>query len=125
MLRKHISMKNKESAAIRLHKFVMYAKKEKIIKSVRNFEDECGLSNGYINNALYASSSNIGSDIIARIVERFPMLNISWLCTGKGDMLNYEGKEKEYKEIMRLITKLQNAVKKMGMSGNNENNVIP
>lgn len=118
-------MKNKESAAIRLHKFVMYAKKEKIIKSVRNFEDECGLSNGYINNALNASSGNIGSDSIARIVEKFPMLNIYWLCTGKGDMLNYEGKEKEYKEIMRLITKLQNAVRKMGMSGNNENNVIP
>lgn len=118
-------MRNKESAAIRLRKFVMYAKKEKIIKSIRNFEDECGLSNGYLNNALNASPGNIGSDSIARIVEKFPMLNIYWLCTGKGDMLNYEGKEKEYKEIMRLITKLQNAVRKMDISGNNENNVIP
>lgn len=113
-------MRNKESASIRLREFVMYAKKEKIIKSVRNFEDECGLSNGYLNNALNASSGSIGSDSIARIVEKFPMLNIYWLCTGKGDMLNYGGREKEYKEIMMLITKLQNAVRKMNMSGNNE-----
>ncbi len=113
-------MGNKESAAIRLHKFVMYAKSEKIIKSVRNFEDECGLSNGYLNNALHASSGGIGSDNIARIIEKFPMLNIYWLCTGKGDMLNYKEKEKEYKEIMTLISKLQNAVKKMNIRGNNE-----
>lgn len=108
-----MQMGNKESAVVRLHKFVMYAKGEKMIKSVRNFEDECGLSNGYLNNALYSNSGSIGSDNIARIVEKFPMLNIYWLCTGKGDMLNYEGKEKEYKEIMKLISKLQNAVRKM------------
>ena len=48
------------------------------------------------------------------------MLNIYWLCTGKGDMLNYKEKEKEYKEIMTLISKLQNAVKKMNIRGNNE-----
>lgn len=106
-------MGNKESAATRLHTFVMYAKKEKMIKSVRNFEDECGLSNGYINSSLNASSGSIGSDSIARIVEKFPMLNVHWLCTGKGNMLNYEGKEKEYKEVMSLISELQNAVKKM------------
>lgn len=92
---------------------------------MRNFEDECGLSNGYLNNALYSNYGSIGSESIARIVEKFPMLNIHWLCTGKGNMLNYGGREKEYKEIMTLITKLQNAVKKMNMSGNNENNVIP
>lgn len=117
--------KNKKSAAARLRQFVMYAKSEKIIKSMRNFEDECGLSNGYLNNALYSNSGSIGSENIARIVEKFPMLNIHWLCTGKGNMLNYGGREKEYKEIMTLITKLQNAVKKMNMSGNNGNNVIP
>lgn len=106
-------MKKKESAAARLHQFVTYAKKEKMVKSARNFEDECGLSNGYLNSSMNSSSGNIGSDSISRIIEKFPMLNVYWLCTGKGDMLNYEGKEKEYKEVMSLISKLQDAVKRM------------
>jgi hypothetical protein len=108
-----MDIKNKESAAARLHQFVVYAKKEKMIKSIRNFEDECGLCNGYLNNALNASPGSIGSENISRIVEKFPMLNVYWLCTGKGNMLNYEGEEKEYKEVMSLISELQNAVKKM------------
>ena len=29
----------------------------------------------------------IGTDIIARIVDKFPELNVKWLCTGKGNMI--------------------------------------
>lgn len=111
--------KSEDTTAKRLHRFVKYVKSEKMIKNARNFEDICGLSNGYLNNALHANAGNLGSENIARIVDKFPMLNIYWLCTGKGEMLNYEGKEKEYQEVMLLISKLQEAVQKMYMSSNN------
>ena len=50
---------------------------------VSNFESQIGFSNGYVNSII----RSIGNDKLAKIVERFPELNIEWLLLGKGKML--------------------------------------
>ena len=50
-------------------------------------EAYCELSNRYIYNSIRNGKGAIGTDIIARIVDKFPELNVKWLCTGKGNMI--------------------------------------
>lgn len=64
--------------------------KERLIKflSYKNigqnkFEKEIGISNGYISNI----KSSIGSNILTKILNVYNDLNITWLLTGKGEML--------------------------------------
>lgn len=51
--------------------------------SIREFERECQLNRGNISNMTGA----IGSDKIAKIITRFPEIDIYWLLTGEGHML--------------------------------------
>ncbi len=53
--------------------------------SVHRFEKTCGLSNSYCNN-----SNVIGSNAKKKIMDAYPGLNIDWVITGKGQMLNEE-----------------------------------
>lgn len=50
------------------------------------FEEECDLSNGYIGKQ-HRGKGTVGSDILERIHNRYPELNLMWLITGKGNML--------------------------------------
>lgn len=52
--------------------------------AVSYFERSCGLSNGYFK----ASTKRILDDKISKIRRAFPDLNIDWLQTGEGEMLN-------------------------------------
>lgn len=52
----------------------------------KDFEETCDLSNGYIGKQLRVSGS-IGSDIIEKIATVYPDLNVTWLITGKGYMI--------------------------------------
>ena len=63
----------------RLIQFIKYKK-----ISQRNFEQRCGLANGYVGN-IRNSVSGKKLDDICRV---FPELNKSWLLLGEGDMLN-------------------------------------
>lgn len=45
------------------------------------FEERVGFSNGYINNV-----KSIGSDKLNKIITEYPLLNLEWLITGKGEM---------------------------------------
>ena len=51
------------------------------------FEEEAGISRGYVKKA----GENMGSKIRAKIKEQCPDLNIDWLLTGKGSMLTTGG----------------------------------
>lgn len=51
--------------------------------TMKAFEESINASNGYINNI----SRSISLEKIDLIVEKYPILNIEWLLTGKGDML--------------------------------------
>ena len=49
----------------------------------KKFEKECNLSNSFVNNIGYS----IREVNINKISSKYPELNISWLMTGKGEML--------------------------------------
>ena len=49
----------------------------------KEFEDRCGMSNGYVANI----RKSLGSDKILSIAQQFPELNRDWLLYGEGEML--------------------------------------
>lgn len=61
--------------------------------SVREFEKRCNINRGTLGNI--RPNQTINSDVLARIVETFPQIDIVWLITGKGEMIskNFEKKE--------------------------------
>lgn len=66
----------------RIKEFIEYKK-----ISQRSFEQESGLSNGYVNNI----SNSISHKKIEGISKAFPELNISWLLLGEGEMIKNDG----------------------------------
>ena len=58
-----------------------------------SFERKCQVANGYLKKQVTGKGS-IGSDILARIYEQYPDLNLIWLITGKGEMILPEGDER-------------------------------
>ena len=79
-----------ERAIDRLLQFIEYLKRtENEVRNTKAFEKKCGLSNSYIANAK-KSNGSIGSDMLAKIISSFPQLNVKWLCTGSGDMIQQE-----------------------------------
>lgn len=52
------------------------------------FERSCDLSNGYLGKQ-YRGKGTMGSEVLLKIQECFPDLNIHWLLTGKGRMIRH------------------------------------
>jgi hypothetical protein len=79
-----------ERAIDRLKAFAKYANGKGVVNGQNSFEKYCGLSNGYIANLDKGGKGvgSIGSDVIAKLLKVFPELNVRWLCTGEGDMLD-------------------------------------
>jgi hypothetical protein len=50
------------------------------------FERNCGIANGYLKKQMKGKGT-LGSDIVERITEKYRDLNVTWLMTGKGQML--------------------------------------
>lgn len=59
-----------------------FIKVEKI--TVKAFEESLEMSNGYVNSI----SKGIGDAYMRKLIEKYPNLNIKWLLTGEGEMLN-------------------------------------
>jgi hypothetical protein len=64
--------------------------KERILQFLKHkkvgqnaFEQKVGIANGYISH----NKGSLGSDIIAKIANAYPELNVCWLVIGKGEML--------------------------------------
>jgi phage repressor protein C with HTH and peptisase S24 domain len=79
----------KSTVKERIKEFISFKK-----MSIRQFERECGLSNGYVNGI----DQMIMPNKMSSINLQFPELNMGWLITGEGNMLksdsgvNGEGK---------------------------------
>lgn len=57
--------------------------------STRQFEQKISVSNGVIAKVL-SQNTTLQSDTLSKISDSFPDVNIGWLLTGKGQMLNSE-----------------------------------
>lgn len=55
--------------------------------SARQFDISIGASNGYTLR-MKKNNASIGSDVIENILKVYPQLNVVWLITGEGNMLN-------------------------------------
>ena len=53
--------------------------------SVRQFDISIGAANGYTLR-MEKNNASVGSDVIERIVKKYPKLNLVWLITGNGPM---------------------------------------
>jgi hypothetical protein len=51
------------------------------------FERNCGIANGYLSKQTKGKGT-IGSKIVEKITEKYTDLNVTWLLTGKGQMLS-------------------------------------
>jgi hypothetical protein len=58
------------------------------------FEQACGLANGYLGKQLKGKGS-VGSDILEKIANQYPELNLVWLITGKGKIQVKVSRDKE------------------------------
>ena len=103
----------------RLREFVKWAQAQELCKSEYDFERKCSLSPKYITNNYHTGKGNIGTEMLGRIIKVFPQLNLAWLCTGNGAMLNqggedlnadykqaYEGAMMQVEALNRLIQKI-------------------
>lgn len=104
----------------RLRAFVQWAQSQALCKSEYDFERKCSLSAKYISNNMHTGKGNIGTEMLGRIVKVFPQLNLAWLCTGDGAMLNqggdnalnadykqaYEGAMMQVEALNRIIRQL-------------------
>lgn len=62
------------------------------------FERTCQVANGYLKKQQKGKGS-IGSDILERINKNYFDLNLLWLVTGEGDMLDAEASDKELRRL--------------------------
>ena len=53
--------------------------------STRQFEQKINVSNGVIAKVL-AQNTTLRSDVLSKIADNFPDINIGWILTGKGEM---------------------------------------
>lgn len=54
--------------------------------TVYAFEKACGVGNGYFGKQ-HKGKGAMGSEILERVAEQYPDLNLTWLITGRGPML--------------------------------------
>lgn len=103
---------------LRLRKFVAWARMQGLCKSEYDFERQCGLSAKYIRNNVSNGKGDIGSKILGRIVNAYPQLNLVWLCTGKGQMIQgidggidyklaYDGAMAHISALNKIIEKIE------------------
>ncbi|NRA94558.1 MAG: hypothetical protein HRU26_18170 [Psychroserpens sp.] len=53
--------------------------------SARQFDISIGTANGYTLR-MKKNNASVGSDVIERIKQKYPQVNLVWLITGKGEM---------------------------------------
>ena len=100
----------------RLLVFVEWAKKGGMVKSRVEFEKRCGLSYNYLYNTQFMTKSSIGVDQLAKIHNTFPMMNMTWVITGKGSMIVMEpdeGYKLAYEELKKKLEKLKTYINAM------------
>lgn len=69
---------------------------------VSAFERQCGMSNATVANM----RKSLAQDKVEIIARNYPQLNVAWLMTGEGDMLNVNPKAREDAEPQQITASL-------------------
>lgn len=70
--------------------------------SLAKFSRKIGVSSSYFSKQK-ANSANVGSQVLNKITEVYPEINIYWVLTGKGEMLLVSEQENiEYKRLEKM-----------------------
>lgn len=99
----------------RLVKFAEWCRKGNICKSKSDFERMCGLAHNYLYNTLYNTKRSLGVDIIIKVHNKFPMLNVTWVITGKGAMITQEpdeGYREGYENMVKKMQEIQKIIER-------------
>lgn len=106
----------KERAIDRLVKFAEWCVESKVCKSKTAFENLCGLSHNYLYNAAFNNKSSLGSDRLLLIHQKFPMLNLTWIITGRGNMFHEApdvGYKAAYNEMRDKVKEIKKKLKEI------------
>lgn len=100
------------------------------------FEQKIDLSNGYFSKQLKHLGS-VGSDILIKIYQAYPELDILWILTGEGQMLKEEGQKSQrvddiilgdftnkYTSENKKLKKLENDFDKLQISLSDKEKII-
>ena len=74
--------------------------------SMRRFCEIAGIANGG-----FTKVKSVGSENLLKIFNAFPDVNLTWLITGKGDMLYNNAQTADNKFAMELIEKKEAEIK--------------
>lgn len=107
--------------AHRLNHFI----ERQLFITIKEFEKKCGFSTGVIHRAI-KNGTNIGIDKLEIIHEFYPELNMDWLISGEGEML--DGPQNVKNDPLVIIQKLSDSIRTMTESellrANNESKLI-
>lgn len=90
-----------------------------------DFERQCGLSTKYIANNSSTGKGNIGTEMLGRVIRKFPQLNLAWICTDEGEMIVKSGGafnadyKQAYEGAMLQIEALNRIIKQLNKSHQN------
>lgn len=103
----------------RLREFARWTQAQGFCKAESDFERQCGLSTKFVANNSSTGKGNIGTEMLGRIIRKFPQLNLAWICTGEGEMIvesvgafntdykqAYEGAMMHVEALNRIIKQL-------------------
>ena len=76
----------------RLNKFIAHLKNERIVYTNSDFAEQVGIGKSSISEFINGKRS-LTDSFVSKLEKSFPFLNIDWLLTGKGNMLNDEHTE--------------------------------
>jgi len=80
-----------------IDRLIKYLEYKKI--SAYSFEKICLVANGYLKKQQRGKGS-IGSDILERIHKNYFDLDLVWLVSGEGNMIDMEAADKETKKLL-------------------------
>lgn len=99
--------KDMERPIERIEQLAQWLISKRVVKSVTAFERVCGLSTKYMSNSHFSPTGGISVYSLAKIYDTFPIFNIEWAVTGRGNMFKKEPDDSTLWQITsRIIDRL-------------------
>lgn len=85
------SLRTKNQRSIdRLYEFAVWCKTYNMVKSLNDWETLCRIGNRYLSNTLQSNKGSVGAEILRNVYRKFPIVNLTWVITGEGEMITAE-----------------------------------